>query len=212
MLTFIALASVLVQDPFEDPHFGLAPAKIERLTVDQWMTHCEKVYGDGLPEYAIRGSLYTYSELVDARIERLISAKPTDRQADLRALPKALAKYVLAMHEFEVAHAGGGTLYLTTHAFRHANSRMLVRDLLEGTLKDPGPRKVSDGTKALDELAKHVPEAFYRPAATNALAEIRRAYKLTTDSLKNRTRKDSNAVIEFCVSAAKLDLFGATVY
>lgn len=212
MLTFLALASILVQDPLDDPHFGLAPAKIERLSVEQWMAHCEKVYEDGLPEYAIRGSLYTYSELVDARIERLISAKPADRRAELRALPKALAKYVLAMHEFEVAHAGGGTLYLTTHSFRHANSRMLVRDLLEGTLKDPGPRKVSNGTKALDELAKHIPEAFYNPAATTALAEIRKAYKLTTDLLKNRTRKDSNAVIEFCLSAAKLDTFEATTY
>lgn len=196
--------ALLVQDPVGDPNFGLSPAKIERMSVDQWMYHCATVTEEELTQPAIRRALFTYSDHIDARIHMLISAKPMERQAELRTLSKALASYVLAMRKFEVAYHGADPIFTTIHAYRHAWSRLLVREILEGTQKDPGARKVSDGTKALDKLAKQGADALDRPAAQRALKELRASYKLITDRLKNRTRKVSNAVIEYCASNALL--------
>ncbi len=198
----------------EDPNYGLKPSQICTYSIDSWLKHCEKYKGEYLPEYETRGALGTYIEAVDSRIMSLIESKPVVSRKQTIQLKNHLADYCNALYDFEISVSGGGTMYLTFAAFRRAEVSVLMLEMVEGKVKDPGSRKTSDGYKAIDAMIAKMKQLEMdeaggqsRTQALKASQSARVTYGNIVKSLKSSSRKDSNAVIEFCIKKTKLEVF-----
>lgn len=206
MLAFF-LAISLPQE-VEDLSYGLANGRVAQMSVDSWLAYAERVKGGPLPEYEQRAALGHFSACVQDRINGLLAPQPAAKRAEFAALRKAYEEMLIAIHETEHAMSGGGTKYLTFHAYRTADFRVMVRDMLENKLPDPGPRKVSDGLAAWDRslawLARD-PDIMDRQKATSAAKRARSAYQRVADSLRNRSRGHSNALIAKCILVSQIE-------
>lgn len=192
MKVSVLAALFLVQST---PNYGLTPAQMSRMTVNGFLAHAEKVRKTGMPEYELRDALYTYAKANDAHIDGLVRAHSATKQGEFGALRKSLDAFLLALHEYEYAANGGGTMYLLFHATRFAEARQLVREMLENKLKDPGARVVSDGSKIIQSFYGAEGAAKTR----GSLDAMQTHYNTVCASLKNRSRGHSNAVIDFCM-------------
>ncbi|MBL8047475.1 MAG: hypothetical protein JNJ45_02220 [Chthonomonas sp.] len=209
MLAIAISAFVLVQTP----NYGLTPAQASGMSVDGYLAHAEKVRKVAMPEYEVRAALYTFSLAIDGRNAATMARLSSTSRGQLSGLQKSLDQFLINLNGYETMAAGGGTMYLTFHAFRYAEARVLMRDLLEGKLKDPGSRVVSDGTNAILKVVgpalagKSDQEMGQDPKAVKASAEaLVSSYKAVCESLKSRPRAQSNAVIQFCMDKVKAEI------
>lgn len=209
LVALLASPGASFQD--EDPNYGLTTRQIGRMSLNQWMDHCAEKKGSSLAEYETRFILLTFADAVKGRIQELISAQPKIKQQELGALPRHTENYLLALNKLEMAISGGGTMYIMFHGFRVCEGMELIRDILQNRFKDPGPKKVSDGLRALDQLEKRTrkikldKEMGQQPKeAEESLINARSHYILLTKALANRSRQASNALIDFCVRQTKL--------
>jgi hypothetical protein len=214
-LTALGLLLTLVTAQTEDPNYGLKTEQIGTMSIASWLAHAEKAKGqdETVTEAEIREDLYTLANAANERTKSLIKSKPKAYQTEINALNKNTKEFMNHLYDFEISISGGGTMYLFINSYRHADTAILVRDLVEGKLKDPGNLKVSDGTKAIEKMIarmKKIPMdselGQSRSGAEKAGAKALNSYKAATLTLKNRSRKDSNAVIHFFREMANLDV------
>jgi len=168
--------------------------------------HCGKYKGTTVPEYEGRGALGTFIDAVAVRNTQLRKPLSSAKRNQTISIEKNLRSYVLELYKFEVEVAGGGTMYLDFHALRAAEVSVLMRDLLEKKLRDPGSRKVSDGKTALKVLSTRLSKIEMDPQlqqnrskAENAAKNALKYYDAIVLQLKTRSRKESNAIIDFVI-------------
>ena len=163
-----------------------------------------------MPEYELRAQTYQYAQAVKSTNKVRISKQPVAIRSYYTSLGTELEAYATKLVSVEEAVAGGGTLYLLVYSGSQARSAEIVRSLITGKFKAKRPYVTSEVTKLLgnlDEVIRAADPDFGKPAeAKAALALARSAYGRITKLMSTRPRTESDFVLEFCASRAKIQM------
>lgn len=202
------LALLLALQPAAN--YGQNAAQIDARGLDGWIAYCEQREGHALPEYELRAQTYQYAQAVKSTNKVRISKQPVAIRSYYTSLGTELEAYATKLVSVEEAVAGGGTLYLLVYSGSQARSAEIVRSLITGKFKAKRPYVTSEVTKLLgnlDEVIRAADPDFGKPAeAKAALALARSAYGRITKLMSTRPRTESDFVLEFCASRAKIQM------
>ncbi|MBL8059403.1 MAG: hypothetical protein JNK63_01665 [Chthonomonas sp.] len=190
-------------------NYGQTAAMIDAKGMEGWIAFCEQKEGHDLPEYELRAQIYQYAEAVRTTNKTRIAKQPSSLQPYYTSLATELHNYSMQLVATEEALMGGGTMYILFYASASARSAEVIKALATAKFKAKRGYVVSDVTKALTTFDTAIAGAdpdFSKPAdAKTALASARVSYGKVAALLAKRPRAESDFVLEFCASRAKLE-------
>lgn len=190
-------------------NYGQTAAMIDAKGMEGWIAFCEQKESRDLPEYELRAQIYQYAEAVRNTNKVRIAKQPSAIRTYYTALATELHNYSTELVLAEQAVMGGGTMYLLFHSSASARSAEVVKALTTAKFKAKRPYVVSDVTKALTTFDTAIAGAdpdFSKPVDAKAhLASARTSFDKVAKMLASRPRTESDYVLEFCASRAKLE-------
>lgn len=192
-------------------NLGKTDAQIIAMGIDKWQDFYTKKQGYSTADMCQANDVY--GQAVKRRNNRLLQDQlDGDFKLKIEKLRSLLNTYGSTSIDIAYTRTGGGTMWNPVYAAVLAEGEETIYKILSDTAKPSRHRVVSDVTKQIDLAQQAVDKPAKNPGAEDwmrpkeaypALKLLRKTYIEIAAIAKTMSRKDSDHLLNFCLSYAR---------